>query len=78
MFLEAIRHVPYRECVQGPGESVIEDGEDDKRVINEHSHVLRGGAFYVLAPDVRSAYRYQYRPANRGYCGRPAAGEDLS
>jgi formylglycine-generating enzyme required for sulfatase activity len=66
------RYVAY------PEGKVSEDKEDINSIISgNQSRVLRGGAFFDLALNVRSAQRFTNAPALRNYHLRPARGEDL-
>jgi formylglycine-generating enzyme required for sulfatase activity len=55
---------PYRHYPDGPG--AIEDKEDIKDLSNAEGRVVRGGSFLSQALDVRSAYRGNGRPDDRG------------
>jgi formylglycine-generating enzyme required for sulfatase activity len=65
------RYQDYPETNNG---EVIEDKEDIEDIKDKDSRVLRGGSFYLLASNVRSANRYRFGPALRfNYLGfRPA------
>jgi formylglycine-generating enzyme required for sulfatase activity/tRNA A-37 threonylcarbamoyl transferase component Bud32 len=62
------RLLPYRE-----GDDVE---EDVLKVSNSYERVLRGGSFFVVAGDVRCAYRFHFPPFGRFYSDglRPARG----
>ena len=64
----------YQVYPTGKGEEVTEDREDEMLDINIDVRVLRGGSFFYLPSNVRSAYRNYYAPANRFtvYGFRPA------
>src|SRR4051812_16041166 len=53
--------------VPGAGGRPAEDKEDIRYITDKLSRVLRGGSFDGLPRDVRSAYRGNYRPANRDF-----------
>ena len=60
------RSMPYRE---------EDDVEDALRSVSDaHARILRGESFFVLAADVRCAYRFRFRPSGRFYSNglRPA------
>jgi eukaryotic-like serine/threonine-protein kinase len=48
-------------------EKIFDDREGDELAVKDtDNRVLRGGAYYLSASHVRSAYRYLSRPTNRG------------
>jgi formylglycine-generating enzyme required for sulfatase activity len=53
------RHRPLRDG---------DDVEDEELgMANDHPRALRGGSFFVVGPDIRCAYRFQFRPSHRFY-----------
>jgi formylglycine-generating enzyme required for sulfatase activity len=64
----------YRPYGKGGGGKVVEDIEDISDINNKDGRVVRGGSFFYLASDVRSAGRLNNVPATRRYTSgfRPA------
>ena len=57
----------------------VDDTEDEiGKITDSESRVLRGGSFANHASGVRSAYRYNYVPADRCLDHRFSCGEDFT